>query len=168
MRNYQQDNLNLAHEMALAIHGGQDDKGGKPYMGHVLRVANAAVKGIPYGSMVYNQLWLVGMLHDVVEDCDLESRNEVLDDLIDEQGLSVNIAINAITHRHWVSEPYLEYLDRVKENDLARVVKIADIIDNMNPLRALQVYRSGNSFNFNRLTEVLFKRYIKALDFLGA
>jgi (p)ppGpp synthase/HD superfamily hydrolase len=153
--------------MALAVHGGQNDKGGEPYLGHVHRVANAAVKGIPYGSVVYNNLWIVAILHDVVEDCDLESRNELLDDIIDEQGLSVNLAIQAITHRHWVSEPYVEYLDRVKENDLATRVKIADIRDNLNPDRLIKVLRFGTAANFNRLTEVLTKRYIKALDFLS-
>lgn len=154
-----------AWKLAVETHASQVDKGGEEYMGHVLRVANAAVKGIPFGSMVYDQLWQVAMLHDVVEDTE-DDRNAVLDRIVDEQSLSVNLAIQAITHRHWVSEPYLEYLDRVKDDHLARAVKIADIRDNLNPDRMLKVLRFGTAANFNRLTEVLTKRYIKALEFL--
>jgi (p)ppGpp synthase/HD superfamily hydrolase len=68
---------------------------------------------------------IVGMLHDVIEDTtwcisDLQSRgfNEIIIE-----------AIRAITHQYGYS--YLKYILKLKKNDIAREVKICDLIDNL-------------------------------------
>ncbi len=159
-----------AYLLATEVHGSQVDKGGEKYLGHVLRVAKSVVAGVTEGTMMYDQLWLVAILHDTVEDVEggQREREEIEERIINEQGLSTILAVQAITHMHWVSEPFLEYLERVKRNELARQVKIADIKDNMDPIRALKVLRYGTEFDFKRLTDVLFERYIRALDYLNA
>lgn len=112
--------LHRALEVAVRAHAGQVDKGGKPFILHPLRVMLA---GRTEDEMV------LGVLHDVVEDTALELSD--LDFLSDR----VLRALDAITHRHEVSEPRVEYLARVKEHDLARRVKLADTRDNLSPER---------------------------------
>ena len=77
---------------------------------------------------------LIALLHDVVEDS-----NITLDDLR-EIGFPYSVveAVDAITRRD--GEDRIHYLNRVKENALARVVKIAD----------LKHKKSGNTGRFRR------------------
>lgn len=164
--NLRMKNAEYAWAMANKVHKDQVDKAGEAYMGHVLRVSNAVTEQVPFGTLLYDQLWAVAILHDVVEDS--EGHEEVKRRLEEEQSVSVILAVKAITHDHWHSEPYLDYLKRVKANDLARIVKIADIQDNVDPERMLKVLRFGAPSDFQRMTEVLTARYIRALDYLGA
>jgi len=114
------EELSFAIAIARDAHEGQIDKGGKPYIGHPVRVMNA-LTGI-------NQK-IVGILHDVVEDS-----NTTLED-IKHGGFSDEIinAIDAITKRD--KESYEGYLDRVMGNRIATEVKIADMTDNMDMSR---------------------------------
>lgn len=52
--------LNKAIKIANRAHKGQTDKFGTPYIGHIMRVMN-------YGK-TYDEK-IVGVLHDVIEDC---------------------------------------------------------------------------------------------------
>jgi len=69
------------------------------------------------------------ILHDVIEDSDLTA-----DDLIN-AGIpdAVVEAVTALTKAD--GEDYDDFIQRVKVNDLARKIKIADIEDNINVLR---------------------------------
>ena len=109
--------LQRAIEIAVDAHRGQVRKDGSPYVLHPLRlmfsVADADAK-------------VVAVLHDVVEDTAV-----TLDDLRAE-GFSEAImaAVECVTHEAGVA--YEDYIQRIKENPIAREVKLADLQDNAN------------------------------------
>ena len=109
----------LLYQQALVIaedaHKGQVDKAGMDYIQHPLFVA----------SLVEGELAkTVALLHDVVEDSDW-----TLEDLRKE-GLPEEVvqAVGIITKKR--NENYEEYILRVKQNPLARQVKLADLQHN--------------------------------------
>ena len=174
MRNYHEQAI-LAYDLAVSVHSGQVDKNGDPYMDHVMRVARAAMTHVPRGAaaMHYAQdlgskLYIVGMLHDTVEDVEGgqdKDRDYVAERIIMEQGPEIYVAVEALTHRAWVSEPYKKYISRVKTNLLATEVKLEDLKDNFNPERALRL-ATMNPDAFTRVVDVLIPRYIRAYDYL--
>lgn len=101
--------------VALAAHGLQTDKAGRPYMLHVLKVAS---------SMVSDEEIKAALLHDVVEDSDVTI--EVLE-------LAFNpvvvAAVKALTKD--AAESYDVYIARVRNNRIASLVKMADLAHNM-------------------------------------
>lgn len=132
-----------AELFAKSIHANQVDKAGKPYIGHLQAVVNNLIE--PTEDMV-----AVAWLHDGVEDTET-----TFDDLVYYFGSSVAQAVDAITKRK--GEPYSGYLNRVKANPIARLVKIADLSHNMDLSRLLKI------------TEKDLERkakYIKAKEFL--
>ena len=95
----------------------------------------------------------VAYLHDVIEDTEL-----TLEDL-GEYGFSKEVieAVDIITKKR--GEDYQSYLNSVKKNKLARVVKLADLRHNSDLTRLAKV------------TEKDIKRkekYQKAIDFLNS
>lgn len=118
----------LLYQQALAIakdaHKGQVDKAGVDYIQHPLFVA----------SLVEGELAkTVALLHDVVEDSDW-----TLEDLRKE-GLPEEVvqAVGILTKKR--NENYEEYILRVKQNPLARQVKLADLHHNSDLLRLANV-----------------------------
>lgn len=118
----------LLYQQALAIaedaHKGQVDKAGVAYIHHPLYVA----------SLVEGELAkTVALLHDVVEDSDW-----TLEDLRKE-GLPEEVvqAVGIITKKR--NENYEEYILRVKQNPLARQVKLADLKHNSDLSRLANV-----------------------------
>lgn len=129
-----------AFQIAMGVHSAHKDKSGMTYFWHPLRVAN---------NMKGWRLQTIALLHDAVEDgtnlpYDLLKLLGVSDQDINEDGTSMTVfklrhlgiadeevltAVDALTRRK--EEKYTEYLKRVKQNQLARVVKLADIDDNM-------------------------------------
>ncbi len=115
-RKRMQELLNKAIKLAHIAHNGQVDKGGKPYIGHPLRVMN---------NVETLSAKIVGVLHDAVEDSEL-----TLEDLKVAGFSDVIIeAIAAITKLE--GEKRKDYLQRVMSNKIALRVKIADMTDNM-------------------------------------
>lgn len=110
-----QDMIACAYEIAKTAHSGQVDKGGKPYIQHVEAVAKKCQDA---------DTKVVALLHDVIEDTPL-----TLSDLRG-YGFSQEVlsAVDAITKRS--GECRTDYLHRVKQNALARQVKIADLQHN--------------------------------------
>lgn len=117
------EDVGKAERMASVAHTGAVDKAGKPYIEHPARVA-AWVKE--------PREKVVAWLHDVVEDT-----NITLEEIEKEFGKDTAEAVNAITHRK--DEPWADYLARAKANEVARAVKIADLIDNSNLSRLPEV-----------------------------
>ena len=99
-----------ALRVAMIAHKGQKDKGGKPYIFHPLKVS--------FGEKGMNEK-IVALLHDVVEDTD--TLMEKLNFLTDEQ----KEALNLLTHDKKV--PYFDYINNLKCNEIARVVKLSDL-----------------------------------------
>lgn len=130
--------------LATNAHRGQKDRNDEPYIMHPVRVMAG--------------LWghderMVAVLHDVIEDTDI-----TLDDLR-KAGYRDHIieAVDAITKRKDINEPYSHYIQRVKKNPLATKVKIADLQDNANLGRLPKV----EAFDLRRLD-----RYNRALQYL--
>lgn len=115
----------LEHAIAIAAgaHAGQVDKGGSPYILHALRVM------LKVDSLEER---IVAVLHDVVEDCDIS-----LDELR-EEGFSeaVLAAVDALTRRS--GETYEDFIARVAQNPIGRVVKLADLEENSDLSRIAQ------------------------------
>lgn len=168
MRNYIAQGL-TAHKLATEVHDNQVDKNGDPYMDHVTRVASAAMKHAQSSdSNTVSKLYIVGILHDTIEDVEggqPGDRDYVAERIIMEQGPEIYVAVEALTHRAWVSEPYKDYIARVKSNMLATEVKLEDLRDNFNPERALRL-ATLNPDAFTRVVDVLIPRYIRAYDYL--
>ena len=112
--------LDIAKAIAVREHAGQTDKAGQPYIGHVSRVA-ARVSDDP-------DTETVAWLHDVVEDTGFS-----LSDLLAQFAPHIVEAVDAITRR--AGEDPADYYARVRGNELARAVKLADIADNSDPSR---------------------------------
>lgn len=114
------------------------DKGGNPYIEHLLFVADkvkneenkkVSTTGISTLSIFYHKARIVALLHDIIEDTDC-----TWDDL-HKLGCDPEIceAIDALTHKD--NENYFEYIIRVSENDIAKIVKKYDLENNMDITR---------------------------------
>lgn len=108
------DSVSIAIGLAASLHEGQLDKGGQPYILHALRVMM---------QMETQQEQIVAVLHDAVEDT-----HATVGGLRADFGDRIATAIDALTKRE--GESYDEYLARVKADDLATKVKLADLKDN--------------------------------------
>lgn len=112
--------LERAISIATEAHTQQVDKGGEPYILHPLRVM-LSVEG--------ELERVVAVLHDVVEDSAW-----TLDGLRAARfPRTVVEAIDCLTRRD--GETYAEFIQRCDTNDIARLVKVADIKDNLSPTR---------------------------------
>jgi len=112
--------LDKAILIAAQAHQGQKDRYGATYTLHPIRVMMQCETETEM---------IVAILHDVIE------KTERTSEQLREQGFNEDIieAVDLLTRRD--SQPYMEYIDRLKGNPIARKVKIADIEDNMNPKR---------------------------------
>ena len=133
-----------AHAICRIIHAGDYDLGGVPYYLHPEEVARASDDAT---------FKAVAFLHDTVEDHpELISINFIRGFFDDE----IADAVDAITKKD--GETYWDYIDRVKQCDIARRVKIADLKHNMQRERLKDVQKDFRS---------LMDRYAKALTILG-
>lgn len=108
--------LERAIEIAARAHAGQTDKGGHPYILHPLRLMF---------TLKDRNEQMVAVLHDVIEDTSV-----TLEELSSE-GFSQDIldAVIALTKKE--GESRISAAKRAAENAIARVVKLADVRDNM-------------------------------------
>jgi (p)ppGpp synthase/HD superfamily hydrolase len=108
--------LEKAIAIAVNAHRGQQDKAGKPYILHPLRVMNMGKT---------EEEMICGVLHDVIEDTDLTLEN------LRQEGYTEEIvnAVDAISRRD--GECYDDFIERIATNHLATRVKLNDLIDNM-------------------------------------
>jgi (p)ppGpp synthase/HD superfamily hydrolase len=106
--------------IAAEAHAGQTDKAGAPYILHPLRVM---------GRVSSQEERIVAVLHDVIEDTDWTP------DRLRAEGFSEIIldALDCVTHRP--EEGYEDFVRRAAVHPVARQVKRADILDNMDPTR---------------------------------
>ena len=129
--------LEKARLLAQPSHAGQFDKAGKPYFVHVEKVSRTVGELInSWNHPALNFLLkaqIVGYLHDILEDTEITGKelneHEIPEDCI--------LAIEAITKVEGM--PYQDYLDQVRRNKLASVVKIADMMHNSDLTRLEQI-----------------------------
>ncbi len=106
----------IAREIAIKAHEGQVDKGGKPYINHPEHVAaNVETDGQK----------AVAWLHDVLEDTNVTARD------LAAAGISEDVVDGVVAMTRHEGEDYFDYIDRVALNSLAREVKKADLVHNM-------------------------------------
>ena len=104
----------IAH--AANVHAGQVDKCGEPYILHPLRLMLACKT---------DDERITAVLHDVMED------GTVDDSLWVQLNMPLHISAAVVTLTKRPYEPYKEYIARCAANPIARVVKLADLADNM-------------------------------------
>jgi (p)ppGpp synthase/HD superfamily hydrolase len=134
--------LTQAIILAAKQHEGQTDKAGNPYIFHSMRLMLRAVQ---------EEEQIVAVLHDTIEDTSL-----TLDDLRQE-GFTETIveAVDSLSRRK--KESYEEFILRIKQNPLARRVKVLDLQDNTDLTRNKKTTEKDRK----RL-----EKYSKALDVL--
>ncbi|NCC44716.1 MAG: HD domain-containing protein, partial [Clostridia bacterium] len=120
-KNMQMENWEALYQKALRIaagaHEGQVDKGGHPYIGHPLAVAQK-VNGI--------EEKIAALLHDVVEDTEV-----TIEELGREFPEEIVKAVDLLTKKKEPGFSQQKYLEAIRANPLARNVKLADLEHNM-------------------------------------
>ena len=146
------DMTRLAMKVAYDAHAGQLDRAGVPYIYHPIHVAE---------QMDNEDACVVALLHDVVEDTDIS-----LDDLKEMGFTETQLeGVRLMTHippegelsEEEKLEDYLDYVRRIKDNDLAKQVKIADLNHNADPSRCITDTPSDRA---------RYEKYKKALEIL--
>lgn len=130
-----------AMKIAYNAHYNQFDRAGVPYIYHPIHLAE---------NMDSEIACVVALLHDVVEDTDITM--EELEKTFPREVIEI---LKLLTHDKKVD--YMEYIKRIKENEIARKVKIEDILHNADETR------------LDSITEediIRRKKYKKALEFL--
>ena len=136
------DATKKAMQIAYEKHKNQVDKSGVPYIFNPIHVAE---------QMDDEKSTIVALLHDVVEDTDV-----TIDNLLNE-GFTEEIVSAIKDMTKLKNEDYFEYLCRVKNNNISKKVKLADLRHNSDLSR------------LNIITDEDLKRiekYRKAIDFL--
>ena len=138
--------IRKAFEVAKSAHKGQFDKGGENYIYHPITVALSC--GGDISAMI------VSLLHDVAEDTSL-----TLENLREEINLTAAeiSALKLLTHDKKIS--YFEYIQKIKSNELATKVKIADLENNSDLSRIPAAARTEKDFS-------RVEKYKKALQIL--
>ena len=131
-----------AMNIAYMAHHGQFDKGGYPYIHHPIHLAE---------QMETEETTIVALLHDVVEDTDYTLEN------LSEMGFGETVvkALSLLTHDDAVE--YMDYVLAIKDNPIAKAVKLADLRHNSD-LSRLDV--------IDEKAQTRREKYLKAIDLL--
>ena len=143
MNTTEQSIVDLALSIARKAHEGQLDKAEVDYIEHPIYVAS---------QVDTEEEKAVALLHDVIEDSPV-SAEELLQAGLPE---TVVTAVQVLTKKK--EQDYQTYLENVKKNPLARVVKLADLKHNSDLSRLSSITEKDRE----RL-----KKYKKAIDFLS-
>ena len=113
-----------ALQIAMRAHAGQKDKAGHDYIMHPIRVSERCSD---------LRAKIVALLHDTIEDSDVTA------DYLREQGFTEEIveAVLSVTRRE--GEEYDDYVHRAAQNKLGKMVKRADLEDNMDVRRYVEL-----------------------------
>ena len=105
-----------AMEICFEAHKKQVDKSGIPYVFHPFHLAE---------QMTTEETIIVALLHDVVEDSDTTFED------LEKEGFDKSIidAVKLLTHKD-KSVKYEDYVRKIKENPIAKAVKLADLMHN--------------------------------------
>lgn len=131
-------NRKEAEELAFTLHEHQSRWDGSSYYWHVKEVADAA-EVIAIMNGIQNQdiidiIWLVGLFHDVMEDCDAAGVDKmkafIQNNIHPDYQVRVSQYQNALTHDK--SQTYSDYMKTIMgESSVVRIVKLADMENNM-------------------------------------
>ena len=135
------DNTMRAMKIAYKAHDGQVDKSGVPYIFHPIHLAE---------QMDTEEECIVALLHDVVEDT-----NITFEDLGKDFSKTIIDALKLLTHDKSVD--YMEYVKSIKNNPIAKKVKLADLNHNSDKTRLLSISEKDIERH---------KKYQKAIEIL--
>ena len=127
--------------LAYEAHQGQKDRAGVPYIYHPMHLAEQMDSEIEC---------VVALLHDVVEDTSV-----TFEDLENEFPKEAIDILKLLTHDKSID--YMSYVEHIKNNSIAKKVKIADIMHNSDEKRLLFVTEKDLKRN---------EKYSKALGIL--
>lgn len=113
-----------AKDLVSVAFEGKFDKGGNPYMLHLLAVAEISKKYV-----INDVVQSVALLHDLLEDCDMWNEDML------RLHFSDRIVNSVVSLTKTKNEEYSEYLARVSKDPIAIIVKISDLEHNMNVAR---------------------------------
>ena len=143
MSTSKQSMLELALSIAMEAHRGQFDKAGIDYIEHPIYVAS---------QVDTEEEKAVALLHDVIEDSPVSAEGLLQAGLPE----TVVTAVQVLTKKK--EQDYQTYLETVKKNPLARLVKLSDLKHNSDLSRLSSITEKDRE----RL-----KKYKKAIDFLS-
>ena len=143
MNTVEQSMVDLALSIARQAHEGQLDKAGVDYIEHPIYVAS---------QVDTEEEKAVALLHDVIEDSPFTAEELLLAGLLE----TVVTAVQILSKKK--GQDYQTYLENVKSNPLARVVKLADLKHNSDLSRLSSV----TDKDLERL-----EKYKKAIDYLS-
>ena len=110
-------NTRKAMKIAFEAHNNQVDKAGIPYVYHPIHLAE---------QMETEEECIVALLHDTVEDTDITF--EFLETQFDKPIIQ---ALRLLTHENKLNNvEYIEYIEKIKDNPIAKKVKLADLYHN--------------------------------------
>ncbi len=109
------DATKKAMKLCYQAHRYQTDKSGIPYVFHPIHLAE---------QMDDEATTVTALLHDVVEDSAYTLRD------LEAMGFAPDVleALALLTHQETV--PYMDYIAAIKQNPIARAVKLADLAHN--------------------------------------
>lgn len=136
-----------ALKLAISKHKNQVDLANEPYINHVVAVGKNTLE-----LSNDDKVLAVAFLHDILEDTDI-SEKELFENFPDE----VVHAVKSITKDSKYIN-YDEYLKKVKENEMARIVKLADLKHN-SMLSRFKTYK--------RIDILRVRKYLGAINYLN-
>ncbi len=142
----EKDKVNLydkALRIAIKAHEGQKDKSGREYIMHPIRVAERCND---------SRAKIVALLHDTIED------TEVTADFLREQGFPEEIINGILSVTKCEGESYEDFVRRAAENEIGKIVKKADLEDNLDIRRLKEI----TDEDVKRL-----RKYLRAWQFLN-
>lgn len=130
-----------AMNIAYNAHIHQFDKAGVPYIFHPIHLAE---------QMNTETECIVALLHDVVEDTDI-----TFEQLEREFSREVIEILKLLTHDNKID--YMDYIKEIKDNEIAKKIKIADIIHNVDETRLdkITIKDIARRNKYNRALEIL-------------
>lgn len=148
--------LGIAIRIAVEAHDGQKDKAGMPYILHPLKVMH-------YTKSVDQEIMAIAVLHDTVED-----NKNITYSYLREQGLSDRVIDGVRCLTKVPGETYSEYIDRVKANRDAIIVKMADLRHNsdLRRLKGISQKDIDRTIKYQR-TYLELKAHLEATDDQG-
>ena len=105
----------MALKLCFEAHKNQTDKSGMPYVFHPFHLAE---------QMKDEATTIAALLHDVIEDTDYTMAD------LEKMGFPANVleALELLTHND--DTPYMEYVAKIKDNPIAKAVKLVDLEHN--------------------------------------
>lgn len=123
MKNYN-ELYDHALRIAIRAHEGQQDKSGREYVMHPIRVAERCKD---------TRAKIVALLHDTIEDTD------VTIEYLRKEGFPEEIIDAVLSVTKQEGENYEDFVRRAAKNAIGKEVKIADLEDNMDIRRLIEI-----------------------------